>query len=386
MRIATCLLATVLAVPASATESLPSLDWAFRFASSIENDDSDRAKAQQWVVGDLIEKGKLDRAIELVGDVTEWRLGVASADLAAALIRAGRAEEARPLIQRAYTVSRHAEGWRGPRITAHIAQALALLGEHDDAQKITRKLVEGDRRQYLGRGVATLAVGKAANGNVDEALAALKTIAGSTDMELVWWRTEAYLDVLAAAEAQGVSRADRERILDAAATSVRDLAGWKQAEMLLDIARLHLPKGSSKAKRLMKEAEPMVEALPEQLPAKGPLLASLARTKHELGDRKEAARLLDEAFAAVTHAQDIEKPELMARIAALGAPILAPEELRARFDEAVTLSEKLVNPRPRALAFVAVCRELDDAGISVDSELDGRFEQALTTIGEVLRP
>src|SRR4030095_4973989 len=65
-------------------------DWAFRFASAIHSDPKDMARAQQNVVDDLADAGRLDEAIVRAEKIEGWRRGAAFADLAARLAEKGR--------------------------------------------------------------------------------------------------------------------------------------------------------------------------------------------------------------------------------------------------------------------------------------------------------
>ena len=72
----------VAAVHAISFVSLASLDLAFRFASAIQSDPKDQAKAQEAVIRDLLLLGEEEEARTRTEQVQGWRKGVLYAEIA----------------------------------------------------------------------------------------------------------------------------------------------------------------------------------------------------------------------------------------------------------------------------------------------------------------
>ena len=116
---ALCTLTVLLTLHAGSTAP-EALDWAFRFASAIVSDPKDMGKAQAAVVWDYATLGDWREATDAADRVEGWRRGTSYADLAMALAKAGRKDEARALVEKAerfrQTVDRVAEpAHRGAR-------------------------------------------------------------------------------------------------------------------------------------------------------------------------------------------------------------------------------------------------------------------------------
>lgn len=349
------------------------LDWAFRFASAIDPDPSDKGLAQQAVVADWADRGDLDRAIELGRRVEGWRRGVVLADLATHLAREGREKEARRLIGEARGVIPEAAEWRGPRITAHIARALAALGEMDASRRGAARLAENDPRQYLGRAAATMAIAHAARGEFETAIEGLASLDDRVDLDISIGRTQGYL---ALAEMPSLTEAQRRRALDAARASAERTPGSSKLPMLRRVAKLYRDLDeTAQAVAVLEIAEQIVMGLPDDMPMKGPLLSRQARGWAELGERDRAERLLTAAIPLADAAMTIEQPGILADYAATHRALGDEEAALGMFDRSLSVAEALQNARPRALAVVAVTRSMAESELPLDEAMRSRLER-----------
>lgn len=356
---------------------LEPLQYGFQFASAIHDDPVDRGQAQGLVVSDLVRLGLLDDAMSLAAKVDGWQRGVSHAELAVALAGAGRTEDAQSQLAEARKAEAAADGWHRVRIQSHIAEALAALGRVQDSAQIAESLAQADPNQYKGRSAATVALGQAEAGDLDAAIATLQSIAGDNDIMVAAFRTTGYLDL---AKGTDLSRDRRIELIDAAARSATGLQGWHRSDATQEIALAYQGLGEEKKARETLESltGTLLELDPES-PVKAPLLARLAETWVRIGDRKQALDLLREAEKAVEIETRMvtETPVVRAQVAA-GYLELGDDRAWVLYDEAMADAEGLVNPRPRALALVGICRSLGRAGAAtLPAELKARMDASL---------
>jgi tetratricopeptide (TPR) repeat protein len=362
---------------ARGTGSLEGLDYAFRFATAIYNDDKDKAKAQAAVVRDYIELGALDEAADRTAMIEGWRRALALADLGRALGAAGSTDEARRAIAEAQRLRNEVTNHHGPRIDHHIAQALTAVGDVERSNEISQDVAKADRLQYLGRSIALRATSYARKGEFDAAMDYL----GLVDInqkgidDLAWWRTKGYLEI---GGMEDLTREQRLAALSAARTSLEAVGGASYADGLLALAAgykaLGVPEGAAKA---LDAAEGLVDRIPDHHPNKPNEMASLARIWAGIGETERALRLLNKAESIIPMSQPIEQPAFFAWVAGSYMVLGDAEEASRLFDRALTVAETLVNPRPRALAFVAIGRSMGQHGVEVPDRFRPRLEAAL---------
>ena len=355
------------------TPRTEALETAMRFASAITADPKDMSGAQADVVQEYISLGQLDRAMELADKVTLWRKGVVLADLANALVQAGRKEDANKMLDKALEFRSTVEGWQGPRIDAHIAQVYASMGETEKAHQISQRLAESDN-QYAGRDVATVASGLASQGEFDKALSEVSKLeAANPDLQQAWWRTAALLDL---ARRKSAPREKRLEALEKARSSATDIDGWKQVEALGSIAdtfrELEL---KDRAAEALGAAQKLVTALPDRETAKPALLANLARAYSKLGDNDRGAQLLTQAEPLVQHGMDLSRAAVYANIGNSWQQLGRSADALRLYDQALNAAESLVNARPRALSIVQVCRSLGRSGLEMSPALRARLDK-----------
>jgi tetratricopeptide (TPR) repeat protein len=350
------------------------LDWAFRFANAIDPDPKDKARAQESVVRDFAAVGDLDVALRRAEEIDGWRQAVVYADLATELAQADRQDEARELLTRAENLRRGIKGWQNPRIAAHIAQALAALGEIDRSRRLAVELVAYDGQQYLGRSVAMVATGLAANGEYEQAREELDKLAESRDIYETWWRTAAYLSL---ARDKGLTEEQRLEALIEARRSADGIDGWKRAEALASIAEEFIDLGQTKrARKILREADAIVAPLPDALSVKALLLTTVARPWAMAGEEGHARELLAQAEPLVANAMNIEQPGVWANVAIGYVALGDTAEAQRLYATALASAESLANARPRALAIVTICRSMGRHGVEL-SEATEEHLQAL---------
>jgi tetratricopeptide (TPR) repeat protein len=356
------------------------LEWAFRFASAIDPDPKDKARAQESVIRDAAAAGRLDMALDWVERVDGWRQAVLFADLAAECAKTGRKEDARGLVGRAEAVRAGIRGWQNPRISAHVAQALANLGEIEQSRRIAADLVAQDGQQYLGRAVATIATGLAVNGDIEGARDELAKLADSHDLYETWWRTAAYISL---AREDGLPAKQRSSFLIEARRSADGIDGWKRAEALASIAEELIRLGEVKqARKTLREADSLILPLSDEISVKALLLTSLARPWALAGDEAHSRELLVRAEPLVPNALNVEQPAVWATVASGYVTLGDRREASRLYGEALTAAGALVNARPRALAVVAVCRSMGREELAVDAATGETLRELFDGLGD----
>jgi tetratricopeptide (TPR) repeat protein len=367
------------ALRAEPVAGLEALGFAYRFASAIEKDPKDQAKAQELVIGELVVIGALDEALQRAETVKGWRRGSVYADLATALARQGKPQRARGLVEQARAVQSSVSGWEGRRILAHVAQALAALGDEEGVAKITRQLAESDPLQYAGRSAATEAVASAVRGEYGEAMERMKTIQGSDDIEIAWWRTAGYLAV---AREKQLDAPKRIRALDAASASAEGIPGWRRAEALESIAEEYESLGRRDSARSALRSAQQVLKTSSDSTEQAALLSNLARSWAGIGEKKRAREILRDAEASVAGALGIDRPGIYANLGSSYLRVGDRAEARRLYDRALEAAAALENSRPRALAVTAICRQMGRSGVELDGPTRDRLEALLSGLGD----
>jgi tetratricopeptide (TPR) repeat protein len=362
----------VLAALASVEAATPdAFDTAFRFATAIEADPNDQAMAQERVVTDLVALGRLEEAGDRAAKIKGWRRGTACADIARSWAERGRSDEARKYLDQAEAARRAATDWGGPRIAAHMAGALAVLGDVERTTSLVEQIARDDPRQYGGLAAAAVAGGLAQTGDFAGAMSRLRALDEDRDFDVAWWRTTGYRDL---ARRPDLTAAERSEALRAARGSADGVSGWKRGEALVDIAREYLRRDDRPAAReALLAAEEVVSPLPPTLPVKASLMSELAATWGLHKDTSRARRLLQRAEKEAPATAVIDRPGALAAIAGARWAVgdhAAAESLYAR---ALTEAEALVNARPRALAVVDICLSLGRNGAAVTPEVRTRL-------------
>lgn len=355
------------------------LDTAFQFASAIRTDANDRAKAQEAVVQDLASIGALDAAVSRAESIENWRRGVALADLATAMSRVGRNDEARKLLARADEFRKTIDGWQNPRIAAHQAQSLAALGDVAASEQLAAPLGLHDR-QYTGAASAVAASGHAARGEYDQAMQKLRILDEETDLDATWWRTTGYLAVV---RQRRFPEAQRLEALQAARRSAEGISGWKRAEALESIAEeFRLIGKADAAVEALAVADEIVTSQPDTMPIKSPLLSNLARGWARAGEATRARERLAQAEAIVPQALLIDQPAILANIAASHVVLNDRDASSRLWTRALDAAQALENSRPRALAVVEICRSMGRHGVPLTEATRERLQSLLAGLSD----
>ncbi|MGH9869170.1 MAG: hypothetical protein ACREAA_13525 [Candidatus Polarisedimenticolia bacterium] len=347
------------------------LDQAFQFATALVTDDNDRTRAQEAVVQDLAAGGHLEDASRKASGIAGWRRGTAYADLAAHYAAAGRAQEARSLLDKARQFQKTIGGWQEKRIEAHVASALAALGETKEADALLQGLAASDA-QYAGRPSAVMGPVLASRGDFDAAMTRLDQLKDVVDPDVQWSRVQGYLDI---ARQQKLDPARRRKACEMARGAADNIPGWRKPQALAQVADVQRELISpAEARKTLSATKADLESLPATMPVRASLLAEVAGAWTRAGDTTHVRTLLDKAASGIPEMMVIDRPAGWAAVASGYMALKDEAGAKRHYDKSLTEAEGLVNARPRVLAVVEILREMARAGYVPDAATTARLD------------
>ncbi len=353
------------------------LEHAFRFASAIRTDLNDRGRAQADVALAAAQVGQLEQARAWADEVTGWRRGMVYAELAVPLAKRGRTAEARALLAQAEEMSQRIEDWSGPRVAAHVAAALAQLGERERSAQISGKLEGEERLKALPVAIAPLVEA----GQFEAAMEVLGKITGVHAFDLRIAQVRAYLK-LAEHPSLRAQWGKRKRALTAALAVAAELPVTVRAETAVAVADQFRGMGfRGDARRTLAEVETALVAEGGNAFYLAPVLVQVALAWDRLEERGRCRGLLVEALRGVTEAQDIDQPFVYAAVAGGYAAIREERQARQLYATGFELAGQLINSRPRALAVVELCRSMGLHGLRVTAAEQARLQELYDGLG-----
>lgn len=353
----------------------PALDLAWRLASAIRDDPADRARCQEKVAREYLDRGKTAEAAALARRIEGWRRAVLLADISAELTYGGDAAAAAKLLDEARQAERGLTEWRADRAAAHRARAEAALTNLTAvAATLAERRIDHDTR---GRLQSSMALALALAGRPDDAVAFLDAAAASKLYEDSLSRVEGLLLVARKGRLDAERRA---KFLDLAWETAGSVPGWKAWELRLDI----LDEAGRAAP--VRPNDPRIEfvvtnvlALPLPGHLKAPLMARAARTCGRLGAVERVAALWAAAEPiAMADLQNIEQPAVWAGFAEAFATAGGASAALELFQRAADAASALVNPRPRGMAATEIALSAARSGFR-DAPLMESLRRLLAT-------
>jgi thioredoxin-like negative regulator of GroEL len=375
---------------------MESLDYGFRFASAIAKDTEDRSTAQTEVFQEYLRRAAFDEAGRCIEQIQNWRRGTAYADLAAALASAGQQSEARRLIEQAQAVRRVTDDWPKDRIGAHIAHALAALGDLEMIQQIGEKLPDEEKIKAL----MAASSGRVSRGKFDEEMKRLKTLEGSGNIDLNCGLVDGYL-MVARQPAATLDSVQRGEALAAAARCSEVLPLMRRAESVVEIV------GEYRALNDLDAGKPLLTSLencalqdPKPVPRdaanpnrehatkrapmsatiRATLLARVAAGWAYCGEKERATGLLRRAEALLAEPSGDLVEQAAAYAAVADGYVAANDFAGARriYDGGLRFAAGQGNARPRALSVVKLCCSLGRSRIELNEAMRALLNQLLT--------
>jgi len=363
------------------------LRFAFEVATEIPRDPhlKDRSRAQEAVVLEAIDGGRIELAADLVERMDGWRRGTAYADVAFALA-AERPDD--PRIRRylvlASNLAETAESWRKDRIRMAVARAHARLGESAEAARIAR----GIAPEEVGKIDAARAAFEGGPAMDEETFAARQTelaaVIATGNFDLV-------RPALAAQVAYFERFHDDETRRAAIEAAIRE--GWSKVphsiriDLLLDLSAIAAQRGdSANARRFANDALGIVAAnrwvAESEVPILGRIATALAVAEADEEARATIAKAEEVYASRLREIYDIYRADALRPVAEAWVALDDSENARALYLRALESGVENPNARPRAIDLAATARSMATSGFQPDAEMLERMRAIRTRLGD----
>lgn len=351
------------------------LDTAFEAACRVPVKPHAKTRgALQWSVASAnIALEQPLRALECAGRIESWRRGVCLADLADYCAKSGRRTAALDYLAQAREVAGRTDvgitqDWQKDQILAHVAAALARLGELESAQKLSNGLVESERGS-----VSLVRAQTASEAELESRLAEAEDVIRTQRFEA----TKQALATCAALYERVYAQADlRERAKSAI------VAGFDMAKLpfelrvdvlctLFDSAVKHADLAN--AHKLVEELHALCATVALEPLQSIPLRSRLAALRQRAGDTPGAQLELEEQYATYfrerEHLHDYDRANALLPIAETFAALgLRPKAL-AVYRQAIDDGAQNPNARARVEDYVATLLSMAKQSVEPDEAL-----------------
>lgn len=362
------------------------LELAFRVATSIpvEPHIKSRSRAQEGVLLACSEMGLHAKALAYAPRIDNWRRGVAHADLAIQLAKAGKGADARHHAGLALAIAGEsmkaadAQEWRRDRVHAKVACAFLILGDGSKASELAQGIAESELAEY----VATRAAACSGE-DLDALQAAISRMVATGN-----------LDVARAGMVAAVALVDRfhddEREREAQLRFLEEQRAMVPAAMWLELqlrlaedavrrqqgarARVHLEGAAATlaTNRWLDE---------DRIANLGRIAALRARSGDLAGARSAAALALGQYDAHEAAIVDIWRARAIRPVAEALARCGDLTEAAACYRRAIEAGVANPNSRPRAEDLAATSLSMALCGFEPDAVLTKRMEAVAAGLG-----
>jgi len=369
------LLAFLLSVASLSAATPPpapaALDWAFRFATALETDRTDQARAQAEVVADYLAVGEFTTATKAADQILTWRRVAAWADTATALARRGDTNAAAALQQTEQLLPGVRGDWQRPRVIAHHGVALAAAGQLDRARALLPELPAEEAIKVRLALVRRLV----ADGRHAEAQSELDPLKDTKNFVVDGAWVEGWL--LAA----GTGITNSLPLLHTARDLLVKLPIGRQAELADEFAvALHRAGDTAGASNLLVATAQLLE--PAEAEFRAPGLVRFARAWSQIGQPALATEWRQQAAALARTGDPMSQPATCAFVAGLLIEAGQTEAAWQLYNHGLSVAAGFVNARPRALALVALCRSIGRHQQPLPAEWSTRLAKLYAGLGD----
>jgi hypothetical protein len=347
--------------------------------------EKNKSRGQHAAVEACIDLGLLEMATSLGDALPDWRRGLAAAQCALALQRAGRADGVAELLARAEQEARQiladpgSQSWRGERILAVVAETRLLRGEMTEFEKASVGITPAEAAPLQRAGALNMPV---------ESFA---TWLQQADKVFASQQFEEVLSTLRACGALFERFFDdaekRDALQDRIMNAYEKLPRQMRIELLLDCAAFAAGRGDvGRAQQLAAQAEKVYGVGQWRLEDQTVLPCKIAAVVFRAGDAGRAREMVAAAAAAFESNRerifDIYRAEPLRQLAAanfaLGDAGAGMEFLR----RAVEAGVENPNSRPRADDLAGTALLMARKGWLPDAPLWERMRQIASGLGE----
>lgn len=352
----------------------PLLERAFRIASQLPEQPHarNRARLEEEVATAALELGMADLALELGGQIGDWRRGQLNARAAQRFAREGDVTRARACMATAMDVAAASTGWMRERVLTEVATAHVILGEVDAARKLAAQVPPED----TGRVEAALS-GRVSEEELARQADAFDQAIATSNFDLVRSGIEGYL---AWYERVAADPARADRALSAIRRAAPGLPRDLQVTYAIRLADALAARGRRADCAAELESAGRILASTDFLPEDiGPLSSALACARARHGDPDGARALLASARKAYSarHAEivDIFRAGYLRPVAEALAETGDRDAAIACWMLALDAGSTNPNARPRAEDLCRTMVSMVRAGVEPTGELVRRIDE-----------
>ncbi|MEM7310357.1 MAG: hypothetical protein AAF682_27015 [Planctomycetota bacterium] len=331
-----------------------------------------RARAMENVAIACLELEQPSRALRLIQDSPNWRIGVGYGDLARYCAEHGEEELAQEYLGLAVGVAewpadKFGQSWRKDRVLVSISRARLALGE-EAAARAAEAGVENEAE--TGKVDAERAK-VASDEGYEELLAASRRAFESQNFDLSRNALAVCIQLFESHYRDEERRAEIEALVK---ESWSKLPVTIRIDVLLELVRVALEAGDVvKASEVIEEARGVLDATGLNAEYRVPLLARIAAFRYRAGDAREARREAGAALALYnegrTEIVNVSRAACLRPLAEAYQKMGASEEAASVYRLAIHEGFENTNVRPRAEDLLATCCSMARTGFQPDPSL-----------------
>jgi hypothetical protein len=365
-------------------DKIDALEWGFKFASAIPVKPHvvDRGKSQYLILEVYLERDMPDDVAERASRIVDWRECLSYADLAVYFARKNHREKVSYYSERARACSDRLVGWetswQRDRVLLRVAEAQAIAGQIEAAEKIEAELPAESAGQ-----ARTLRLGRINGpGDYQKRINQLKSMENSQYMEVRRDVAQAYIAILAQLGTDATAEQSatlQTRVCDVAET----LPQLMKHEVLCSLSRAAFAAGQEEMGRgVLEYAEEHLKRRELKARFDVKALATLAEIWVEgAGDSQRAESLLYEAKNLLMKGRLKGTDQVRALIALAQAYGIYGDQDAAwdHFRQAFQVADSQINARPRAMNLTEICAAIGQWGVpwpdDMAKEMMPRYEK-----------
>jgi len=357
------------------------LDLAMDTATAIPTHPhiKDRSLSQSLVAGAAIDLGQPKRALGYLQQILNWRQGSGYAHLGLYVFNQGHPDLAEVYLERAETLSDHAETWRKDRIRRQVAVTRAWMGEDAKADWLQRDLMHQEQGM-----VDAVRATKSSQEDYERYLTKANTLMGSNDFDLMRNATRVYLGLY---EAFYHDVELRERAIAEMKKRWGNMVMTVKLDVYARMAEIALDKGDQEnALAIVDETSELVYSFQWPLRYGVPVKSRVEVIRFLAGDTEAALTRLDEIRAELEGAPgggmfDIYLAETYTSLAEAYNRVKKPADALALYRKAVESGDINPNSRPKAEDLSATAISMATHEVEPDEQLWDRMLEIRQRLG-----
>ncbi len=358
------------------------LKLAFEAASSIplEPHIKDRCRTQQAVVEACLKLDQPQRALTYLEQISDWRRGLAYAELALYAVQHGAHDQGRSFLLQSLEISdwNDLEKGRIDQIRGRIARVYYALGESEKGQAL-----EVGLEPFAFREFSTIPADPHDPDTFESWIHELDRHTAGGDFDHLRRAAKVYVQLL---DRYYSDPKPRSRIIDKLQECLILLPMMARIEVLMESARVSVRhQDPIKALETIEQAQRQMGGAQWRPEHRVALMAGLAALRHQAGQTKEAMAELEMSLSFYNDNRnriaDIYRAEALRQLAQAHNTIGNQSIALTLYKRAVEEGVENPNSRPRAEDLSATCISMTLGAIEPDDALWSRLHQIVSGLG-----